>query len=87
MYKELEAIKIMRENEQQWRYCEGVRAAFEEARTTSVEAQSTAVAAEEKVEECRQKNEHIAKEVRHGERLIDIPLYDTDLFMKGIFGA
>lgn len=76
MYKELEATKIMHENEQMWRHCEGAKAVLEESRASAV------VAAEEMVEVRRQTYERMAEEACLGERLIDMSLCDTDPFMR-----
>lgn len=34
VYEELDATRIMRENEKLWRHCEGAKATLEEARAT-----------------------------------------------------
>ncbi|KAG5524140.1 hypothetical protein RHGRI_030962 [Rhododendron griersonianum] len=46
VYKELEAAKIMRENKQLWRHCEGAKVALKEARAALAKAQSAVVVAE-----------------------------------------
>ncbi|KAF7146474.1 hypothetical protein RHSIM_Rhsim04G0141600 [Rhododendron simsii] len=87
VYKELDAARIMRENEKLWRHCEGAKATLEEAHVAFVRAQDTMVTAEEVVEERRRAYERMVEEARLGERLIDVLLCDTDPFMKGVFGA
>ncbi|KAE9445670.1 hypothetical protein C3L33_22432, partial [Rhododendron williamsianum] len=87
VYKELEAAKVMRENEQLWRDCEGPKAALEEARAALAEAQSAVAAAEAVVEERRLVFDRLAEESRLGDRLDDVPLCDIDPFLKMIFGA
>ncbi|KAG5532032.1 hypothetical protein RHGRI_026601 [Rhododendron griersonianum] len=87
VYKELEAAKIMRENEQLRMDCEGARVALEKARVAIAEAQSAVTAAEAAVEERRLAYERLAEEARLGDRLVDAPLRDTDPFLRNIFGA
>ncbi|KAE9445482.1 hypothetical protein C3L33_22621, partial [Rhododendron williamsianum] len=86
VYKELEAAKVMRENEQLRMDCEGAKAALEEARVALAEAQNAVAAAEAAVEERRLVYERLAEEARLGDRLVDVPLRDTDPFLKNIFG-
>ncbi|KAG5563729.1 hypothetical protein RHGRI_000060 [Rhododendron griersonianum] len=87
VYKELEAAKIMRENEKLRMDCEGAKVALEKARVALAEAQSAVTAAEAAVEERRLVYERLAEEARLGDRLVDAPLRDTDPFLRNIFGA
>ncbi|KAG5523899.1 hypothetical protein RHGRI_030784 [Rhododendron griersonianum] len=87
VYKELEAAKIMRENEKLRMDCEGAKVALEKARVALAEAQSAVTAAEAAVEERRLVYEHLAEEARLGDRLVDAPLRNTDPFLRNIFGA
>ncbi|KAG5531172.1 hypothetical protein RHGRI_025958 [Rhododendron griersonianum] len=87
VYKELEAAKIMRENEKLRMDCEGAKVALEKARVALAEAQSAVTAAEAAVEERRLAYERLAEEARLGDRLVDAPLRDTDPFLRNIFGA
>ncbi|KAG5542165.1 hypothetical protein RHGRI_021881 [Rhododendron griersonianum] len=87
VYKELEAAKIMRENEKLRMDCEGAKVALEKARVALAEAQSAVIAAEAAVEERRLAYERLAEEARLGDRLVDAPLRDTDPFLRNIFGA
>ncbi|KAE9452325.1 hypothetical protein C3L33_15772, partial [Rhododendron williamsianum] len=87
VYKELEAAKIMRENEKLRMDYEGAKVALEKARVVLPEAQSVVTAAEAVVEERRLAYEHLAEEARLGDRLVDAPLRDTDPFLRNIFGA
>ncbi|KAG5557746.1 hypothetical protein RHGRI_007863 [Rhododendron griersonianum] len=87
VYKELEAAKIMRENEKLRMDCEGAKVALEKARVALAEAQSAVTAAEAVVEERRLAYERLAEEARLGNRLVDAPLRDTDHFLRNIFGA
>ncbi|KAG5531709.1 hypothetical protein RHGRI_026361 [Rhododendron griersonianum] len=84
VYRELEAAKVMPENEQLRRDCEGAKAALEEARVALTETQSAVAAA---VEGRRLVYERLAEEACLGDRLIDVPLCDTGPFLKKIFGA
>ncbi|KAG5554125.1 hypothetical protein RHGRI_011861 [Rhododendron griersonianum] len=85
--RELEAAKIMRENEKLRMDCEGAKVALEKARVALAEAQSAMTAAEAAVEERRLAYERLAEEARLGDRLVDAPLRDTDPFLRNIFGA
>ncbi|KAG5540962.1 hypothetical protein RHGRI_021000 [Rhododendron griersonianum] len=87
VYKELEAAKVMRENEQLQMDCEGAKAALKEARVALAEAQNAVAAAEATVEEHRLVYERLAEEACLGDRLVDVPLRDTDPFLKNIFAA
>ncbi|KAG5540484.1 hypothetical protein RHGRI_020633 [Rhododendron griersonianum] len=87
VYKELEATKIMRENEKLRMDCEGAKAALEGARMALTEARSAVAAAEAAVEERRLAYECLAEEARLGDRLVDAPSRDTDPFLRNIFGA
>ncbi|KAG5524670.1 hypothetical protein RHGRI_031371 [Rhododendron griersonianum] len=87
VYKELEAAKIMHENEKLRMDCEGAKVALEKARVALAEAQSATTAAEAAVEERRLAYERLAEEARLGDRLVDAPLRDTDPFLRNIFGA
>ncbi|KAG5561577.1 hypothetical protein RHGRI_004580 [Rhododendron griersonianum] len=87
VYKELEAAKIMPENEKLRMDCEGAKVALEKARVALAEAQSAVTAAEAGVEERRLAYERLAEEARLGDRLVDVPLRDTDPFLRNIFGA
>ncbi|KAG5524669.1 hypothetical protein RHGRI_031370 [Rhododendron griersonianum] len=87
VYKELEAAMVMRENGRLRMDCEGAKAALEESRVALVEEQSAVAAAEAAVEERRLAYERLAEEARLGDRLVDVPLRDTDPFLKKIFGA
>ncbi|KAG5525346.1 hypothetical protein RHGRI_031876 [Rhododendron griersonianum] len=87
VYKELEAAKIMPENEKLRMDCEGAKVALEKARVALAEAQSAVTAAEAAVEERRLAYERLAEEARLGDRLVDAPLRDTDPFLRNIFGA
>ncbi|KAG5528267.1 hypothetical protein RHGRI_029068 [Rhododendron griersonianum] len=62
-------------------------AALEEAHAALVIAQNAVAAAEAVVEERRLVYKRLVEEARLGDKLIDVPLCDTDPFMKGIFGA
>ncbi|KAG5524062.1 hypothetical protein RHGRI_030904 [Rhododendron griersonianum] len=86
VYKELDATKIMRENDVRWKYCEGAKAALEEAHMALARARDTVAVAEAVVEERRLAYEHMAEEAHLGDRLIDVPLCDNDPFLKKIFG-
>ncbi|KAF7116967.1 hypothetical protein RHSIM_RhsimUnG0008800 [Rhododendron simsii] len=86
VYKELDAAKIMRENDKLWRHCEGAKAALEEAQAALAKARDAVAAAEAVVEERRQAYERMAEEARLGDRLIDVPLCEADPFLKNIFG-
>ncbi|KAF7130558.1 hypothetical protein RHSIM_Rhsim10G0033900 [Rhododendron simsii] len=86
VYKELDAAKIMRENDKLWRRCEGAKAALGEAQAALAKARDAVSAAEAVVEERRQAYECMAEEARLGDRLIDVPLCDADPFLKNIFG-
>ncbi|KAF7153493.1 hypothetical protein RHSIM_Rhsim01G0166800 [Rhododendron simsii] len=86
VYKELDAAKIMRENDKLWRRCEGAKAALGEAQAALAKAREAVAAAEVVVEERRQAYERMAEEARLGDRLIDVPLCDADPFLKNIFG-
>ncbi|KAF7151002.1 hypothetical protein RHSIM_Rhsim02G0154000 [Rhododendron simsii] len=86
VYKELDVAKIMRENEKLWRHCEGAKAALEEAQVALARARDAVVVAEAVVEERRLVYEHMAEEAVLGDRLIDVPLCDTDPFLKKVFG-
>ncbi|KAF7127212.1 hypothetical protein RHSIM_Rhsim11G0005100 [Rhododendron simsii] len=84
--RELDAAKIMRENEKLWRHCEGAKVALKEAQVALARARDAVVVAEAVVEEHRLVYEHMAEEARLGDRLIDVPLCDTDPFLKKVFG-
>ncbi|KAF7134869.1 hypothetical protein RHSIM_Rhsim08G0147800 [Rhododendron simsii] len=86
VYKELDAAKIMCENDKLWRRCEGAKAALGEAQAALAKARDAVAAAEAVVEERRQAYERMAEEARLGDRLIDVPLCDADPFLKNIFG-
>ncbi|KAF7144111.1 hypothetical protein RHSIM_Rhsim05G0166900 [Rhododendron simsii] len=86
VYKELDAAKIMRENDKLWRRCEGAKAALGEAQAALAKARDAVAAAEAVVEERRLAYERMAEEARLGDRLIDVPLCDADPFLKNIFG-
>jgi hypothetical protein len=86
VYKELEAAKTMRENEQLWRDCEVAKVALEEACAELAQAQSAVAAAALMKEERRVAYERTLEEARNGERRVDVPLRETDPFMKKIFG-
>ncbi|KAF7149794.1 hypothetical protein RHSIM_Rhsim02G0054600 [Rhododendron simsii] len=86
VYKELDAAKVMRENDKLWRHCEGAKAALEEAQAALAKARDAVAAAEAVVEERRQAYERMAEEARLGDRLIDVPLCEADPFLKNIFG-
>ncbi|KAF7124018.1 hypothetical protein RHSIM_Rhsim12G0101900 [Rhododendron simsii] len=80
VYKELDAAKIMRDNDKLWKCCEGAKAALGEAQAALAKARDAVAAAEAVVEERRQAYERMAEEVRLGDRLIDVPLCDADPF-------
>ncbi|KAF7151917.1 hypothetical protein RHSIM_Rhsim02G0094500 [Rhododendron simsii] len=86
VYKELDAAKIMCENDKLWRRCEGAKAALGEAQAALAKARDAVAAAEAVVEERRQAYERMAEEARLGDRRIDVPLCDADPFLKNIFG-
>ncbi|KAI8530263.1 hypothetical protein RHMOL_Rhmol11G0043000 [Rhododendron molle] len=86
VYKKLDAAKIMRENDVRWKYCEGAKAALEEAHVALARARDTVAAAEAVVEERKLAYECMVEEIRLGDRLIDVPLCDTNPFLKKIFG-
>ncbi|KAF7149009.1 hypothetical protein RHSIM_Rhsim03G0108400 [Rhododendron simsii] len=66
VYKELDAARIMIENEKLWRHCEGAKAALEEARMALARARDAVVAAEAVVEERKLIYERMTEEVRLG---------------------
>ncbi|KAF7150821.1 hypothetical protein RHSIM_Rhsim02G0144900 [Rhododendron simsii] len=86
VYKELDAAKIMRGNEKLWRHCEGAKASLEEAQVALARARDVVAVAEAVVEERRLVYERMAEEAHLGDRLIDVPLCDTDPFLKKVFG-
>ncbi|KAF7150326.1 hypothetical protein RHSIM_Rhsim02G0134500 [Rhododendron simsii] len=86
VYKELDAAKIMRENDKLWRHCEGAKAALGEAQAALAKARDAVAVAEAVVEERRLVYERMAEEARLGDRLIDVPLCDTDPFLKKVLG-
>ncbi|KAG5564753.1 hypothetical protein RHGRI_000828 [Rhododendron griersonianum] len=85
VYKELNAAKIMRENDLRWRLCEGAKAALEEAHIALARAQDAVAAAEAVVEERRLVYERLAEEARLGDRLIDVPLCNTNLSEENLW--
>ncbi|KAF7128112.1 hypothetical protein RHSIM_Rhsim11G0006800 [Rhododendron simsii] len=86
VYKELDAAKIIRENEKLWRHCEGAKAALEEAQVALAKARDAVAVVEAVVEERRLVYECMEEEARLGDRLIDVPLCDADPFLKKVFG-
>ncbi|KAF7154662.1 hypothetical protein RHSIM_Rhsim01G0166400 [Rhododendron simsii] len=85
VYNELDAAKIMRENEKLWRHCEGANAALEEAQVALARARDVVVMAEAVVKECKLVYEFMAEEARLGDRLIDLA-DDMDEAFVGCLG-
>ncbi|KAF7113508.1 hypothetical protein RHSIM_RhsimUnG0116700 [Rhododendron simsii] len=68
------------------RHCEGAKATLGEAQVALAKARDAVAVAEAVVEERRLVYERMAEEARLGDRLIDVPLCDTDPFLKKVFG-
>ncbi|KAF7129732.1 hypothetical protein RHSIM_Rhsim10G0074100 [Rhododendron simsii] len=86
VYKELDAAKIMRENEKLWRHCGGAKTALGEAQAALAKARDALTVAKAIVEERKLVYERMVEEAHLGDRLIDVPLCDTDPFLKKVLG-